>query len=1209
MASNTSKLAQEVLDYSKQIAKLREELNKLKKGTVDYEVAEKKLTEVEKKAKKAKDDLLIATGKLNRENANHKKSVEKSTEALKEYNKTTKDTTGGLSNMATGFLKTIATVGKFFIAYQALNLVISAFKELVIGSVETFVKFQDTLGKVQAVTSATASDMSNISNAIKTTAVETRFTATEIADLSVALGKLGATSQEIPDLLRPISTAAQAVGEDVAAVGEAILKTNNQFGISSKDSVITAAIFADAINTSALSLSSLSTALQYVGPLASQVGLSLADTSAYMKVLADNGFTASKIGTGLRNIFIELKESGKPLIETLKELADENISLSEAVELVGKRSAGQLAVLLENIDIIEKSTSVTRALTQARVAEAAQMKTTAAQADVLKAIYENLQLSLGKSIADNEVLLNSIGALDSGAEQMLRKQIALSQVFSRPGGTEAYERALKKVANNGVKPLTATLDLLAQVGIQSSKKLEKEYNELAIGINRTESEVESLLISLAQTSRNSQEFKEKMVEAFREQGQSFNDATFYAIKYFRSFDDIKEIADGIQGITDALNRDSKAARENDQAQKARQEVIDKYEVSKQRINKLEKEGIDQSKQRNELEKRIKKDRSDEINNLNALKSEYSGLNLQVEQNSRLGILVTLEEKQRLSQLKEQIGLGEARLKQYKVELNDVGTVSDAASEAHELRKREQLERVSESAEEFKDRRANLEDEAKSIKKKYDDEVADAQRLYELRIKGVNDNNEIKKAEEALNKSVAEAEERRLAGIANVYTEIGNIYREAEEARSKFVEEAKAKGFDEEQIEKITEVYDKFKKGTKSLFETLIELETELSKDQFDQVEGPLRQAAASAELFNEKLAALKKQYGDSAAKSKVFQKSQQELRDEQIANLQSIRESLDVTTEAGAAAAAIIDKQIAKTKQAGTAAKETTGLVKSLFKDSFLDAANTALEAIENLNKVSFDNTIKRLEEEKSKIQERADFEENIVKSQLDSQLISQEEYASRLEQIKKKEAQRQNVVDRQIFEEEKKRDKQGATSDYLSALASIIPNLIITEKEADPVKLYIKAAISGALATTAYTSEIAAIDKRKFFGKKFAEGGVVYGPSHEQGGIPFTVQGRGGYEMEGGEYIVNKKAATKYRSLLDQINQTKFQPSYKFATGGPVRVEENVQKQLELLEAIAEATTGTALNTGRPVRAFVSSSDLQNDTSARRIKDRNSNI
>jgi hypothetical protein len=40
---------------------------------------------------------------------------------------------------------------------------------------------------------------------------------------------------------------------------------------------------------------------------------------------------------------------------------------------------------------------------------------------------------------------------------------------------------------------------------------------------------------------------------------------------------------------------------------------------------------------------------------------------------------------------------------------------------------------------------------------------------------------------------------------------------------------------------------------------------------------------------------------------------------------------------------------------------------------------------------------------------------------------------------------------------------------------------------------------------------------------QKFADGGVLVGPSHSEGGIPVSVDGRGGYEAEGGEIVLTK--------------------------------------------------------------------------------------
>lgn len=50
--------------------------------------------------------------------------------------------------------------------------------------------------------------------------------------------------------------------------------------------------------------------------------------------------------------------------------------------------------------------------------------------------------------------------------------------------------------------------------------------------------------------------------------------------------------------------------------------------------------------------------------------------------------------------------------------------------------------------------------------------------------------------------------------------------------------------------------------------------------------------------------------------------------------------------------------------------------------------------------------------------------------------------------------------------------------------------------------------------------------------------GGVLRGPSHAMGGIPFSVGGRLGFEAEGGEAIINKRSTQMFKPILSQINQ-----------------------------------------------------------------------
>ena len=97
----------------------------------------------------------------------------------------------------------------------------------------------------------------------------------------------------------------------------------------------------------------------------------------------------------------------------------------------------------------------------------------------------------------------------------------------------------------------------------------------------------------------------------------------------------------------------------------------------------------------------------------------------------------------------------------------------------------------------------------------------------------------------------------------------------------------------------------------------------------------------------------------------------------------------------------------------------------------------------------------------------------------------------------------------------------------------------------------------------------------------KYEKGGLLKGKSHSEGGIPFTVAGRGGFEAEGGEYIVNKRATAMYFPVLEAINRSagygNYNPVY-MAAGGVIKQVPDMQIDYkEMMNAIKEgAMQGT---------------------------------
>ena len=115
--------------------------------------------------------------------------------------------------------------------------------------------------------------------------------------------------------------------------------------------------------------------------------------------------------------------------------------------------------------------------------------------------------------------------------------------------------------------------------------------------------------------------------------------------------------------------------------------------------------------------------------------------------------------------------------------------------------------------------------------------------------------------------------------------------------------------------------------------------------------------------------------------------------------------------------------------------------------------------------------------------------------------------------------------------------------------IASIGPK--IASGAASQAKLTFPANLIAIVATLALLSKIMGMFEKGGIisdGKKFANGGMVHGPSHAQGGVKFAVGGRVN-ELEGGEAVINKRSTAMFRNQLSDMNEAGG--GVKFADGG----------------------------------------------------------
>ncbi len=161
------------------------------------------------------------------------------------------------------------------------------------------------------------------------------------------------------------------------------------------------------------------------------------------------------------------------------------------------------------------------------------------------------------------------------------------------------------------------------------------------------------------------------------------------------------------------------------------------------------------------------------------------------------------------------------------------------------------------------------------------------------------------------------------------------------------------------------------------------------------------------------------------------------------------------------------------------------------------------------------------LTELQQQLSEATGFEKQYLEQKVQEEIAAQEEIDKKKERIQQQENQRR---------------KESAIANAIIAGALAI---VQGFAQLGPVGGAVSAIVIAA--TTAL--QIATISAQKF-----ADGGIVEGASHANGGVKFAVGGRV-MELEGGEAVINKKSTAKYGGILSRINQAGG--GKRFANGG----------------------------------------------------------
>ena len=189
----------------------------------------------------------------------------------------------------------------------------------------SFALFDDKMRLVQAVTGSTGEALESLTKTAQRLGRETSFTAQQVADAMIALGRMGFDRTEIEASISSVLNLSRATGTELAESADIAANSMRIFGLqASKMSDVSDVLTATA-NGSAQTLTDLFEGLKMAGPQAKAAGENINDLCAVLGVMANVGIKGSLAGTALRKSFSRFAN-----IEVQKTLKDVGVEAVDA---------------------------------------------------------------------------------------------------------------------------------------------------------------------------------------------------------------------------------------------------------------------------------------------------------------------------------------------------------------------------------------------------------------------------------------------------------------------------------------------------------------------------------------------------------------------------------------------------------------------------------------------------------------------------------------------------------------------------------------------------------------------------------------------------------------------------------------------------------------------------------------------------------------
>ena len=190
----------------------------------------------------------------------------------------------------------------------------------------SFAGFDDKMRLVQAVTFSTGEQFDQLTKTAQRLGRETSFTAQQVADAMIGLGRMGFNPSEIVSAIDSVLNLSRATGTDLAESADIAANSLRIFGLEAEKMSQVSDVLTATANGSAQTLTDLFEGLKMAAPQAASCGESIEETCAALGVMANMGIKGSLAGTALRKAFVQFADTKVQAM--LREVGVESVDAS-----------------------------------------------------------------------------------------------------------------------------------------------------------------------------------------------------------------------------------------------------------------------------------------------------------------------------------------------------------------------------------------------------------------------------------------------------------------------------------------------------------------------------------------------------------------------------------------------------------------------------------------------------------------------------------------------------------------------------------------------------------------------------------------------------------------------------------------------------------------------------------------------------------------